>query len=174
MRIFFLAMNLFFMMEQPMALTLSSPAFQPNAPIPSRYTCNGDNISPPLEWSGVPEETQTFVLLCDDPDVPRTLRADGMYDHWVLFNIPSFVTGLPENIKTLPAGAIQGQNTGHKLGYTGPCPPDRQHRYFFKLFALDTSLALPQGATKAEVVAAMQGHILAQTELMGVYEQPRA
>jgi Raf kinase inhibitor-like YbhB/YbcL family protein len=174
MRIFFLAMSLFFMMEQPMALILSSSAFQPNAPIPPQYTCNGENISPPLEWSGVPQGTQTFVLLCDDPDVPRTLRADGMYDHWVLFNIPSSVTGFVENMKTLPAGAIQGQNTGHKLGYTGPCPPDRQHRYFFKLFALDTSLALPQGATKAEVMAAMQGHILAQTELMGVYEQPRA
>ena len=156
-----------------MALTLSSPAFQSNAPIPSRYTCNGDNISPPLEWSGVPQGTQTFVLLCDDPDVPRALRADGMYDHWVLFNIPAFVTGLPENMKTLPAGAIQGQNTGGKLGYTGPCPPDCQHRYFFKLFALDTSLALAQGATKAEVAAAMDGHVLAQTELMGVYEQPR-
>jgi len=156
-----------------MALTLSSSAFPPNSSISAQYTCNGANFSPPLQWEGAPQETQTFVLLCDDPDVPRTLRPDGMYDHWVLFNIPASATGLPENMQALPPGAVQGKNTSGRLGYTGPCPPDRQHRYFFKLFALDTVLDLMEGATKADVTAAMAGHILAAAELMGVYDQPR-
>jgi len=164
---------LFLMEEQTMALTLSSPAFQPNASIPSHYTCDGDNISPPLEWSEIPHGTQSLVLICDDPDVPLTIRADGMYDHWVLFNIPPTVMGISENAQNLP-GIMQGKNTSGKQGYTGPCPPDRQHRYFFKLYALDRILTLPAGATKTEVEAAMQGHILAQAELMGVYDRKQA
>lgn len=155
-----------------MALTLSSPAFQPNTSIPSHYTCDGDNISPPLEWSDIPEGAKALVLIMDDPDVPKTLRPDGMYDHWVLFNIPTSVVGLPENIQNVP-GARQGKNTSGKLGYTGPCPPDRQHRYFFKLYALDTTLNLPEGATKTEVEAAMKGHILEEAQLMGVYDRAR-
>ncbi|MBM3468862.1 MAG: YbhB/YbcL family Raf kinase inhibitor-like protein [Alphaproteobacteria bacterium] len=155
-------------MEQAMGLSLSSSAFQPNQSIPTQYTCEGQNISPPLEWSGVPEGTKTFVIICDDPDVPPQVRSDRMYDHWVLFNIPLSVTSLSENA-FVPTGATQGKNTSQKLGYTGPCPPDRQHRYFFKLYALDIALDLPEGSTKTQVEEAMKGHILDQTELMGTY-----
>lgn len=172
MRVVLFFVCLFFMGEQAMALTLSSPAFQPNTSIPSHYTCDGDNVSPPLEWAGIPPGTQTLVLICEDPDVPETIRKDRMYNHWVLFNIPTSVVGLPENAQDF-SGALRGKNTSGKLGYTGPCPPDRQHRYFFKLYALDTALKLPEGATKAEVIDAMQGHILAQTELLGLYERKR-
>ncbi len=161
-----------FIGEKAMALTLSSPVFQPNASIPSHYTCDGGNISPPLIWTGVPEGTRSLVLIMDDPDVPKNIRADGMWDHWVLFNIPTSVVGLSENAQDF-SGAVQGKNSGGKLGYTGPCPPDRQHRYFFKLYALDTILSLPEGATKAEVQAACQGHILDQAELIGVYDRKR-
>jgi hypothetical protein len=108
----------------------------------------------------------------DDPDVPKNIREDGMWDHWVLFNIPPFVVGLSENAKDF-SGAIQGKNSGGKLGYTGPCPPDRQHRYFFKLYALNITLDLPEGATKAEVEAAMESHIIDQTQLIGLYDRPR-
>ena len=170
-RIILISTYLFLMGDQAMALTLSSPVFQPNAPIPSHYTCDGENVSPPLTWASVPEGTQSLVLIMDDPDVPKTIRADGMWDHWVLFNIPPSVVGLSENAKDF-FGALQGKNSRGKLGYTGPCPPDRQHRYFFKLYALDTTLNLPEGATKAEVQAACQGHILDQAELMGVYDRP--
>jgi Raf kinase inhibitor-like YbhB/YbcL family protein len=173
LRIVIFLLGLFFMGEQTMALTLTSPAFPTNSPIPSQYTCDGANISVPLQWSGAPSQTQSFVIICEDPDVPTSLRPDGMYDHWVLFNIASTVSMLPENMQGLPQGATQGVNTSKKLGYTGPCPPDRQHRYFFKIFALDSTLDLPQGTTKAEVVAACQGHILDQAELMGVYNRPQ-
>ena len=172
MRIFFFLIGLFFMGGQTMALTLSSPAFKPQGSIPSHYTCDDENVSPPLEWSGVPEGTKSFVLIMDDPDVPKALRPDGMYDHWVLFNIPTNVLGLSENAKDIP-GAVEGMNTSRKIGYTGPCPPDRQHRYFFKLFALDTLLDLSAGATKSEVMAACQGHILDQAELMGLYNRSK-
>ena len=168
-RILFFLLGLFFIGEKAIALTLTSPAFQSNSPIPSQYTCDGANISMPLQWGDAPSGTQTFVLICEDPDVPLTIRADGMYDHWVLFNIPASVTGLPENMQSPPLEALQGKNTSQKLGYTGPCPPDRQHRYFFKLYALDTPLTLSEGATKAQVMNACQGHILGQAELMGVY-----
>jgi Raf kinase inhibitor-like YbhB/YbcL family protein len=171
-RIIFVLFCFFFMEEQAMTLSLSSPAFQPSASIPSHYTCDGENISPPLVWTGVPVETQSLVLIMNDPDVPKNIRADGMWDHWVLFNIPTSVVGLSENAKDF-SGAKRGKNSSGKLGYTGPCPPDRQHRYFFKLYALDTTLNLPQGASKAEVQAACQGHILDQAELMGVYDRKR-
>lgn len=167
-RILFVFIYLFLIWEHAMALSLSSPAFQPNASIPSQYTCEGANISPPLEWSGIPNGAVSLVLLMDDPDVPKNLRADGMWDHWVLFNIPTSMREISEGAHDF-SGAIQGKNTGGKLGYTGPCPPDREHRYFFKLYALDTTLNLPEGATKAEVQAACQGHILGQAELMGFY-----
>jgi Raf kinase inhibitor-like YbhB/YbcL family protein len=152
------------------ALNLNSPTFQPNASIPPHYTCDGGNLSPPLKWSEVPSGAVSLVLLMDDPDVPKNIRADGMWDHWVLFNIPASVVGLSENAKDF-FGAKQGKNSSGKLGYTGPCPPDRQHRYFFKLYALDTVLDLPNGSTKAEVQAACQGHILDQAELIGVYDR---
>jgi Raf kinase inhibitor-like YbhB/YbcL family protein len=171
MRTVIFLMSLFFLGKQAMALSLTSSAFSAKASIPNQYTCDGTNISPPLKWEGAPSGTKTFVLICEDPDVPHTIRADGMYDHWVLFNIPPTTTSLPENMKSPPGGALQGVNTSKELGYTGPCPPDRQHRYFFKLFALDISLNLPEGATKADVLSACEDHILAQTELMGVYDR---
>jgi Raf kinase inhibitor-like YbhB/YbcL family protein len=170
-RFVFILVCLFSIREQAMALSLSSPAFQHQESIPGHYTCDGENVSPPLVWSGIPEGAQSLVLIMDDPDVPKNIRADGMWDHWVLFNIPTSVASLSENAKDF-SGALQGKNSGGKLGYTGPCPPDCQHRYFFKLYALDTSLNLPEGATKAEVEAACQNHILAQGELMGVYDRP--
>jgi hypothetical protein len=154
-------------------ITLTSPAFQANQSIPNQYTCDGANISVPLQWSGAPQGTQSFVIICEDPDVPRHIRADGMYDHLVLYNIPADVSSLSENMKSLPVGTVLGMNTSQKLGYTGPCPPDKEHRYFFKIFALDTTLKLPEGSTKAQVIAACQGHILDQGELMGVYNRPQ-
>lgn len=170
-RIVFILICLFSIREQAVALNLSSSAFQPNGLIPSQYTCDGSNVSPPLVWAGIPGDAQSLVLIMDDPDVPKNIRTDGMWDHWVLFNIPTSVTDLSENAKDF-SGAIHGKNSSGKLGYTGPCPPDRQHRYFFKIYALDTSLNLPEGATKAEVETACQGHILDQAVLMGIYDRP--
>ena len=149
-------------------MKLTSSAFSEGQKIPSKYTCEGEGVSPPLEISHVPKEAKSLVLIVDDPDVPAFVRKEQMYDHWVVFNIPPTTTAIPEDSQ--PEG-IPGRNTGGELSYFGPCPPDREHRYFFKLYALDTSLGLPEGATKKEVEAAMQGHILAKTELMGVYEK---
>lgn len=149
-------------------MKLTSSAFKEKGIIPSLYTCEGKNINPPLEFQGVPAAAKSLVLIMDDPDVPRTLRPDGMYDHWVVFNIPPATKSIPEHAK--PPG-IQGMNTAGKSQYIGPCPPDREHRYFFKLYALDTLLQLFATATKKEVEAAMKGHILAHAELMGKYEK---
>lgn len=149
-------------------MRLSSPAFKEGEIIPSLYTCEGKNINPQLEINGVPPNTKSLVLICDDPDVPKTVRPDGMYDHWVVFNIPSNIHKIPEN--STPPGVL-GKNTAGHNKYTGPCPPDREHRYFFKLYALNKMLDLPSGATKKEVEKAMHGHIIAQTELMGRYEK---
>jgi Raf kinase inhibitor-like YbhB/YbcL family protein len=149
-------------------MQLSSPSFKNKDKIPSKYTCDGRNINPELFISHVPASAQCLVLIMDDPDVPPSVRADKMWDHWVVFNIPPQTTHIAENSQ--PPG-VSGSNTEGELNYQGPCPPDREHRYFFKLYALDTLLSLPQGASKKEVEAAMQGHILAQTELMGRYER---
>lgn len=177
-RIILFTIGILFMGEYSMAVTasnftLTSPAFQQNQTIPGEYTCDGENVSIPLQWNGAPEGTQSFAIICEDPDVPKYIRSDGMYDHWVLYDIPATVSHLPKNLKDLPFGTRQGMNTSKKLGYTGPCPPDRQHRYFFKIYALDTTLNLPEGATKDDVLNACQGHILAQAELMGVYSRPQ-
>ncbi|MDE3046296.1 MAG: YbhB/YbcL family Raf kinase inhibitor-like protein [Verrucomicrobiota bacterium] len=147
---------------------LTSSAFPAEGKIPSLYTCEGKNINPPLEFHDVPAAAKALVLLMDDPDVPRDRRPDGMWDHWVVFNIPPATRSIAEH--TPPPG-IQGANTDGKNSYYGPCPPDREHRYFFKLYALDTLLHLAPGATKKQVEHAMQGHILAQAELMGRYEK---
>ncbi|MGB7979094.1 MAG: YbhB/YbcL family Raf kinase inhibitor-like protein [Chlamydiales bacterium] len=149
-------------------MKLTSPAFHEGGIIPSLYTCEGKNISPTLDISGVAPQAKSLVLIMDDPDVPKTLRADGMYDHWVVFNIPPGTRQISE--RAAPPG-IQGKNTGGKNQYTGPCPPDREHRYFFKLYAMDILLDLPQGATKKEVEKAMHGHIVGQCQLMGRYEK---
>jgi Raf kinase inhibitor-like YbhB/YbcL family protein len=149
-------------------MKLSSPAFKEGEVIPSLYTCEGKNINPLIEIDQVPPDAKSLVLICDDPDVPKTIRPDGIYDHWVVFNIPPTVRKIPEN--STPPG-LQGKNTAGQNKYTGPCPPDREHRYFFKLYALDKTLDLKAGATKKEVEKAMHGHIIAQTELMGRFEK---
>ena len=145
----------------PMQLTTSR--FTAGGPIPSRYTCDGEDVSPPLVIGGVPAGTKTLALVVDDPDAPA-----GVWDHWIVFNIPPEVREIPEN--TEPAG-VHGIGTSGNTAYHGPCPPDREHRYFFKVYALDTKLVLPEGASKKDVEQAMAGHILDQTELMGRYER---
>jgi len=160
----------------PMTLTLSSPAFEHEAKIPSAYTCDENRLlNPEIRWSGVPEGTQSLALISDDPDVPKVKRPDGVVDHWVIFNISPEVTGIPETDDYTQHPGTAGTNTSGALGYMGPCPPPEyepsEHRYFFKLFALDTKLDLPEGATKKEVLAALEGHVLAQAELMGRYKR---
>ncbi len=147
-------------------MQLSSPAFENGGQIPSKFTCDGENVSPELRISGVPAAAKSLVLIMDDPDVPEFVRKDKMWVHWVVFNMPTDVAVLPED--GTPPGT-PGKGTGGKLVYQGPCPPDREHRYFFKLYALDSELDLPEGATKPQVEHAMHGRILAQTELMGRY-----
>jgi len=146
-----------------------SSAFQDARPIPRPYTCDGINISPPLEWSGVPKQAKTIAIIADDPDAPG-----GTWVHWVLYNLPAENIGLVENVpatENLRAGGFQGKNDFGKLGYGGPCPPSGMHGYLFKVYALDADLPLKAGATKAELETAMQSHIIAQAELMGTYKR---
>ncbi len=150
-----------------MTIQLTSSAFAEGGMIPERYTCDGRNVSPDLTWAGIPGETRTLALICDDPDAPV-----GTWVHWVLFNIPAKQTGLPAEVVSkaeLAGGAKHGINDFQRLGYGGPCPPGGTHRYFFKLYALDIELDLDSGATKARLEEAMQGHILAEGQLMGKY-----
>lgn len=149
-------------------MKLSSPAFEQGGKIPTKYTCEGQNISIPLSFADVPANAKSLVLIMDDPDVPPSVRKERMYDHWVIYDLPPTVKTLAEN--STPPG-IQGENTSGQNAYAGPCPPDREHRYFFKLYALDTLLNLPPGATKTQVEKAMEGHILASSELMGRYNK---
>lgn len=149
-----------------MSFQLHSDSFSNNALIPSDYTCDGFNISPDLTWEDVPEETQSFVLICDDPD-----NLDGIWDHWVLYNIPAKITRLAENTVALPGTTEVGVNSWGHTQYGGPCPVKGVHHYFFKLYALDTLLTLPPGANKHEVEQAMQGHILDETYLVGKYQR---
>lgn len=152
-------------------MELKSPAFGYGQSIPTRYTCDGEDISPPLEWSDPPANTRSFALIMDDPDAPV-----GVWDHWVLFNIRSETRSLPEGIPPdadLIQGGRHGRNSWKRLGYGGPCPPGGTHRYFFRLYALDTVLELPPGASKENVLKAIEGHILAQAELMGMYQRKK-
>jgi Raf kinase inhibitor-like YbhB/YbcL family protein len=153
-----------------MAFAISSPSFENGANIPKKFTCDGADVSPELHWSSPPAGTQSFALIADDPDAPV-----GTWTHWVLFDLPAETTSLPENVPKvdeLPTGGRQGRNDFRKIGYGGPCPPPgKPHRYFFKLYALDKKLNLKPGASKQEVEQAMQGHILAKTELMGKYQR---
>lgn len=150
-------------------MKLESPTFEHEGSIPSTYTCDGENINPPLKISDVPLEAKSLVLIMDDPDVPKSLRPDGMWDHWLIWNIPPETKEIAEGEE--PSGVI-GKNTGGKFGYQGPCPPDREHRYFFKLYALDAMLDLPAETTsKADLEKVMEGHILEQAELMGRYNR---
>lgn len=150
-------------------LTLTSNAFQHEGAIPSTYSCDGEDISPQLSWQGVPEGTKSFTLVCDDPDAPM-----GTFVHWVLFNIPAEARELPENF-SLASSPLQnvkgGINDFKKYDYGGPCPPGGTHRYYFTLYALDTTLNLEEGVTKESVLNEMQGHVLGQAQLMGTYEK---
>ncbi len=146
-------------------LTLESPAFSGNSLIPSQYTCDGTNESPPLSWKDSSAETQSYVLFVEDPDAPG-----GSWDHWVLFNIPASVKQLNEGT-LIPQGAISGKNSWKKNDYIGPCPPNGTHRYFFKLYALNTLLNLNSTASKNEVIEAMKGHVIASSELIGLYQK---
>lgn len=151
-------------------MKLTSPAFSDGGKIPAKFTCDGADINPELDISGVPSTAKTLVLLMDDPDVPAFVRKDQMWDHWVLFNIPPTTAKIPEHNHSI--GTL-GRNTGGTSAYYGPCPPDREHRYFFKLYALDTTLHLPQGASKTDVEKALEGHVVAKTQLMGRYEKQK-
>jgi Raf kinase inhibitor-like YbhB/YbcL family protein len=149
------------------AMQIISSAFNNRESIPSKYTCDGKNISPPFEISGIPDGAASLVLIAEDPDVPRNLKADGMWTHWLAWNIPASISEIAEGAE--PPGVI-GHNSGGKAGYQGPCPPDREHRYYFKLYALDDTLDLPAASTTAaDLRSAIQGHVLAETELMGRY-----
>ena len=149
-------------------MKLSSSAFEEGGKIPSKYTCDGDNINPSLEISDLPPGAKTLALIMEDPDVPKNLRPDGMWDHWIVFNIPPDTSEIPEGQE--PRGT-HGEGTSGNQNYNGPCPPDREHRYFFKLFALDSTLELKEKAKKPELEKAMEGHILEKAELMGTYER---
>lgn len=146
---------------------IRSPAFTHTQAIPLKFTCDGENISPPLIFGDVPPEALSLVLIMDDPDVPPTAPVK-IWDHWVLFNIPPATREILED--STPPGML-GQNTRGAVAYGGPCPPDREHRYFFRLYALDTMLDLPEGATRVDVDQAMQKHVIAQAELMGRYKR---
>ncbi len=146
------------------ALQITSPAFQNNGNIPRLYTCDGKDINPPLMIAGVPQEAKSLALICDDPDAPV-----GIWVHWVLWHIDSSVKEIKEN--TVPTGAVEGMNDFRKHAYGGPCPPSGTHRYFFKVYALDTMLDISPNSTKADLEKAMKGHILAEGQLIGLYKR---
>ena len=149
---------------------IKSSAFNAEGNIPSKFTCQGADISPALEWNGAPEGTKAFALVVHDPDAPRS----GGFTHWVAYDIPPEAKNLPENVAkdgSLPGGGTQGKNDFGKTGYNGPCPPSGTHRYYFRVYALDRTLNLHPGATKEEVEKAIRGHVLAEAELMGKYSK---
>jgi len=158
-----------------MALVLSSPAFAHEGPIPAQYTCEGADISPPLEWRGAPAGTKSFVLIVDDPDAPDPKAPKMTWVHWVLYNIPASATGLEEDEakRGVPDGALPGLNDWKRTGYGGPCPPIGRHRYFHKLYALDTVLPDLGRPTKEMLLGAMRGHVLDEAELIGTYQKSR-
>ena len=150
-----------------MPFEIGSDVFAAGEAIPSKFSCDGQDVSPPLTWRGLPEGTQSLALIMEDPDAPA-----GIWVHWVIYDIPVSLTGLPEGVPgeaELPNGTRNGANSWGRGGYGGPCPPSGTHRYFFKLYALDRALDLAPGATKEGLLAAMQGHILGQAEVMGTY-----
>ncbi|MBN9390679.1 MAG: YbhB/YbcL family Raf kinase inhibitor-like protein [Chloroflexi bacterium] len=152
-----------------MSISVNSSQFGEGQTIPAKYTCQGENISPPLAWNGLPENTQSLVLIMDDPDAPV-----GTWVHWVLYNLSPALTGLPEGVATggkEVADTQQGLNSWKKPGYGGPCPPNGTHRYFFRLYALDVMLNLKAAPTKQQILKAMQNHVLDQGELMGTYRK---
>ncbi len=156
-----------------MSFTLVSPSFEHQGDMPVRFTCEGADVSPALKWSGLPQGTRTLALIVDDPDAPDPKNPRMTWVHWILYNIPATVTELPEGVKTanLPAGTQEGLNDWKRTGYGGPCPPIGKHRYFFKLYALDTALQIVKNITKSQLEKSMQDHILAKTEVVGLYKK---
>jgi len=158
-----------------MSLIITSIAFAANAAIPALYTCEGKDVSPPLAWNGVPPGAKSLALIVDDPDAPDPAAPKMTWVHWVLYDIPPTATGLAEGVKpaALPSGTREARNDFGRTSYGGPCPPIGRHRYFFKLYALDTVLPALNPATKASLEAAMKGHVLAEATLMGTYQKRR-
>jgi Raf kinase inhibitor-like YbhB/YbcL family protein len=158
-----------------MTLTLSSPAFTPNSEIPKIHTCDGADQSPPLAWTGAPAGTKSHVLIVDDPDAPDPKAPKRTWIHWVLYDIPASATELAAGVEPshLPPGTREGTNDGKRTGYGGPCPPIGRHRYFHKLYALDTLLGDLHHPKADRLVAAMEGHVLASATLIGTYERAR-
>ncbi len=156
-----------------MELVITSHAFENGQKIPRRHTCQGDDVSPPLAWSGVPDDALSLVLIVDDPDAPDPAHPTMTWVHWVLYDMPATSTGLDEDVapSELPTGTRQGLNDWKRPGYGGPCPPIGRHRYFFKLYALDTALGDQGAATTADLERAMRGHVLAEAVLMGTYQK---
>ncbi|MCK6505163.1 YbhB/YbcL family Raf kinase inhibitor-like protein [Myxococcota bacterium] len=156
---------------EPAVLTLSSVAFEPGTEIPREHTCQGADHSPPLAWSDLPAGTQSLVLIVDDPDAPDPKAPKMTWVHWVLYDLPPSATGLTAAVRELPTGTRQGRNSWKRQGYGGPCPPIGRHRYFHKLYALDVKLGDLGEPDAATVMAAAQGHILGQVELVGTYQK---
>lgn len=154
-----------------MTPALTSTVFAHQGEIPALYTCEGDDVSPPLAWSGFPAATKSFLLIVDDPDAPDPAAPKMTYVHWLLYNLPPHATGLPEGVRALPPGTLEGTNDWHRTGYGGPCPPIGRHRYFHKLYALDRLLPDLGRPTKAKLEQAAAGHILAAAELVGTYQK---
>jgi len=167
----FLALVMIAPATEATMMSLTSPAFPPNGKIPRKYTCEGDDVAPPLAWSGVPATAKSLVLILDDPDAPDPAAPKRTWVHWVLYDIPATATGLPETGAPLPPGTREGRNDWKRTGYGGPCPPVGRHRYFHKLYALDVTLGDLGDATKAKVEDAMRGHVVAQAELVGTYQK---
>lgn len=156
-----------------MALTITSPAFADGGEIPSQYTCEGADLSPPLAFSGVPASARSLALVVDDPDAPDPKAPRMVFVHWVLHDLPPGTTGLAEGTtpKSLPAGARTGQNDYRRTGWNGPCPPIGRHRYFFKLYAVDTVLGDLGPVTKSRLLQAIKGHVVEEAQLMGTYQK---
>ncbi|MBI2382765.1 MAG: YbhB/YbcL family Raf kinase inhibitor-like protein [Gammaproteobacteria bacterium] len=156
---------------QEVAMQLMSSAFAPNGAIPVKYTCEGQDVSPPLTWADVPAGAKSLALIVDDPDAPDPAAPRMTWVHWVLYNLPAGATGLPEGVKALPVGTLEGINDWKRTGYGGPCPPVGRHRYFHKLYALDTVLPDLGRPTKARLEQAMKGHVLGEAQLVGTYRK---
>jgi Raf kinase inhibitor-like YbhB/YbcL family protein len=148
-----------------MAITITSTAFKEGKMIPKKCTCDGTNVFPQLAWSGIPASARSIALICEDPDAPS-----GIWTHWIVFNMPSVTKEIPEG-GGLPAGSKEGTNDFKRLDYRGPCPPSGTHRYYFKIYAVDMTLNLKEGATRADLLSAMQGHIIEQGQIMGTYKR---
>jgi Raf kinase inhibitor-like YbhB/YbcL family protein len=152
---------------------ISSTAFSNQTAIPALYTCEGKDISPPMAWSDIPASTKSLALIVDDPDAPDPAAPKMTWVHWVLYNLPPTSDGLPESVKTLPVGTKEGVNDWKRIGYGGPCPPIGRHRYFHKLYALDTVLPDLKQPTKSKLEEAMKGHVIGEAQLMGTYQKGR-